>query len=68
LHGGTIQASSPGEGQGATFTINLPIRAVSGETERERRVERETGRQGDRETGRQGDRETERQGDGGSKG
>ncbi|MGH9916911.1 MAG: ATP-binding response regulator, partial [Pyrinomonadaceae bacterium] len=28
LHGGTINAESPGEGQGATFNINLPIRAV----------------------------------------
>jgi PAS domain S-box-containing protein len=25
LHGGTIQATSPGEGQGATFTVNLPL-------------------------------------------
>lgn len=25
LHGGTIQASSPGEGQGATFTVKLPL-------------------------------------------
>ncbi|BAY33603.1 multi-sensor hybrid histidine kinase [Nostoc carneum NIES-2107] len=25
LHGGTISATSPGEGQGATFTIQLPI-------------------------------------------
>jgi signal transduction histidine kinase len=25
LHGGTIQASSAGEGQGATFTIRLPV-------------------------------------------
>lgn len=25
LHGGTIQAESPGEGQGATFTIELPL-------------------------------------------
>jgi len=25
LHGGTIQAESQGEGQGATFTVNLPI-------------------------------------------
>jgi PAS domain S-box-containing protein len=25
LHGGTIQATSPGEGQGATFTIKLPL-------------------------------------------
>ena len=25
LHGGTIQASSPGEGQGATFVVDLPL-------------------------------------------
>jgi PAS domain S-box-containing protein len=25
LHGGTVQADSPGEGQGATFTIKLPL-------------------------------------------
>jgi signal transduction histidine kinase/ActR/RegA family two-component response regulator len=25
LHGGTIQAESPGEGQGATFTVRLPL-------------------------------------------
>jgi PAS domain S-box-containing protein len=28
LHGGTISVASPGEGQGATFTISLPISAV----------------------------------------
>ena len=28
LHGGTVRAESPGAGQGATFTINLPLRAV----------------------------------------
>ncbi|MBW4621406.1 MAG: PAS domain-containing protein [Cyanosarcina radialis HA8281-LM2] len=27
LHGGTIQAQSPGEGLGATFTVNLPLMA-----------------------------------------
>jgi signal transduction histidine kinase len=32
LHGGTVVAESPGEGQGATFTINLPIRAVRPKT------------------------------------
>jgi PAS domain S-box-containing protein len=31
LHGGTMSAESPGESQGATFTVNLPIRAVKGE-------------------------------------
>ena len=25
LHGGVVQASSPGEGQGATFTVKLPV-------------------------------------------
>lgn len=28
LHGGTVEAESPGEGRGATFTINLPLRAI----------------------------------------
>ncbi|HKQ79969.1 MAG TPA: CHASE3 domain-containing protein [Blastocatellia bacterium] len=28
LHGGTAQADSPGEGQGATFTVTLPVKAV----------------------------------------
>ena len=35
LHGGSIRAESPGEGQGATFTVDLPVRAVL----TERRIE-----------------------------
>ena len=29
LHGGTVQADSPGEGQGATFTVKLPLNAIA---------------------------------------
>jgi len=31
LHGGTVQADSPGEGQGTTMTLRLPLRASSEE-------------------------------------
>jgi signal transduction histidine kinase len=31
LHGGTIQAESPGEGKGAVFTVRLPTSSVSAE-------------------------------------
>ncbi|MGH9834816.1 MAG: PAS domain S-box protein, partial [Blastocatellia bacterium] len=37
LHGGTVDATSQGEGLGSIFTINLPVRAVRGEGETERR-------------------------------
>jgi signal transduction histidine kinase/CheY-like chemotaxis protein len=30
LHGGTIDARSPGEGKGATFVVTLPLRAMQG--------------------------------------
>ncbi|MDF5724441.1 MAG: PAS domain S-box protein [Rhizonema sp. PD37] len=32
LHGGTIAVDSPGEGQGATFTVLIPLAAVSSQT------------------------------------
>jgi hypothetical protein len=44
LHGGTVQASSPGEGLGATFTVQLPLLEGSrrkGERESDRAAERQ---------------------------
>jgi PAS domain S-box-containing protein len=36
LHGGTVSVESPGEGHGATFTVNLPFQAIyTGEAEAE---------------------------------
>src|SRR3954447_2187645 len=31
LHGGTVRAKSPGEGQGATFIVSLPLSAATGD-------------------------------------
>jgi PAS domain S-box-containing protein len=31
LHGGTVRAASPGEGQGSTFTVTLPIMQTQGD-------------------------------------
>lgn len=33
LHGGTIEAESPGIGQGATFTVKLPQKAIPSQTD-----------------------------------
>jgi CheY-like chemotaxis protein len=38
LHGGKVTAQSPGEGQGATFTVELPVAIVHREEEREARA------------------------------
>jgi PAS domain S-box-containing protein len=38
LHGGKVTAQSPGEGQGATFTVELPVAIAYREQEREARV------------------------------
>jgi PAS domain S-box-containing protein len=38
LHGGRVRADSPGEGQGATFTVELPVAIVHREQEGEARV------------------------------
>ena len=37
LHGGTVEADSPGEGLGSTFTIRLPLAPMRERTKRERR-------------------------------
>jgi CheY-like chemotaxis protein len=42
LHGGSVTVESPGEGQGATFTVNLPSRAVKADMEAKSRGEGET--------------------------
>jgi signal transduction histidine kinase/ActR/RegA family two-component response regulator len=42
LHGGSVKAESPGEGLGATFTVNLPVRAVREVSTREHPTSRGT--------------------------
>ena len=39
LHGGSVAVESPGAGQGATFIVNLPVRAVKGDSGIERQEE-----------------------------
>ncbi len=38
LHGGDVTARSPGKGQGSTFAVRLPLRAVHGTSESEPRA------------------------------
>lgn len=40
LHGGTVEAESPGEGHGATFTVTLPAQPFDDRRREERRVVR----------------------------
>jgi CheY-like chemotaxis protein len=42
LHGGSVAVESPGEGQGATFTVNLPVRAIKVDSGTERQRDGET--------------------------
>jgi signal transduction histidine kinase/ActR/RegA family two-component response regulator len=42
-HGGTVEATSPGEGKGSTFTVRLPIREVRIREEREEEIARNSG-------------------------
>jgi CheY-like chemotaxis protein len=42
LHGGSVAVESSGIGQGATFMVNLPVRAVKGDSGTERQGDGET--------------------------
>ena len=44
LHGGTIRAKSPGEGQGSTFTVTLPVQVVHRDADDAIRVHPRTAR------------------------
>jgi PAS domain S-box-containing protein len=50
LHGGSVAVESPGVGQGATFIVNLPVRAVKGDSGRERQEEAAVDRRAGRRT------------------
>jgi CheY-like chemotaxis protein len=43
LHGGTVHSESPGEGQGALFSVQLPLMAVRAEAEEVKRGYRNNG-------------------------
>jgi two-component system, chemotaxis family, CheB/CheR fusion protein len=47
MHGGSISAASPGEDQGSTFTIRIPISRATGELRREDNIETVTQPRGD---------------------
>lgn len=38
LHGGTVRATSDGEGQGTSFVVTLPLRAIRGDDDRAERI------------------------------
>ena len=38
LHGGTVTADSPGDGEGATFTVRLPLMVIHERRDQERRI------------------------------